>query len=51
MTDKIDKYAKTAYVKYKNGVDTVYSKDDYKKYLKPKAVNKPKKVETIKEIE
>lgn len=50
MTGKIDKDTKTIFVKYEDGVATISSKEDYEKSLKPKAVKKPKKVETIKEI-
>ena len=50
MTGKIDKDTETIYVKYENGIATVSSEEDYEKSLKPKAVRKPKKVETIDEV-
>lgn len=50
MTGNIDKDARTIYVKYENGVATISTKEDYEKSLKPKAVKKPKKVETIDEV-
>lgn len=50
MTGKIDKDIKTIFVKYEDGVATISSKEDYEKSLKPKAVKKPKKVETIDEV-
>ena len=50
MTGKLDKDAKTIFVKYEDGIATISSKEDYEKSLKPKAVKKPKKVEAIDEI-
>ena len=50
MTGKIDKDAKTIFVKYEDGVATISSKEDYEKSLKPKAVKKPKKVEATEEV-
>ena len=50
MTGKIDKDAKTIFVKYEDGVATISSKEDYEKSLKPKVVKKPKKVEAIDEV-
>lgn len=50
MTGNIDKDARTIYVKYENGMATISTKEDYEKSLKPKAVKKPKKVETIDEV-
>ena len=47
MTGKIDKDAKTIYVKYENGNATVSSKEDYEKSLRPKAEKKTKKIKTI----
>ena len=50
MTGKIDKDVEAIYVKYEDGIATVSSREDYEKSLKPKAVKKPKKVETIDEV-
>lgn len=50
FTGKIEEGTKTIYVKYENGIATIVSNDEYEKFLKPKAVKKTKKVETIDEI-
>ena len=50
MTGKIDKDTKTIFVKYEDGIATISSKEDYEKSLRPKAVQKPKKVEAIDEV-
>ena len=50
MSGKIDDDIETIFVKYEDGVATVSSREDYEKSLKPKAVKKPKKVETIDEV-
>ena len=42
MTGKIDENAKTAFVKYENGVATIVSKKDYDKTLETK-IDKVKK--------
>ena len=50
MTGKIDKGAKTIFVKYEDGVATISSKEDYEKSSKLKAIKKPKKIELIDEV-
>ncbi len=50
MTGKIDKDTEAIYVKYEDGIATISSREDYEKFSKPKAIKKPKKVETIDEV-